>query len=161
MNLLATVRVVDARVDDWDKKISQELAKRRNFAVILKDSHEVARLTELLFCSTPPQRLERFSIYALADVLEPADYGLLLNSYSRFDIRFVEQINVTTNKPPVVKPFILYCELRGIISEHHTLEEAGRTLMEYIHKFKRVKLFPLAGIYQFQDGRWNRLRKLL
>jgi hypothetical protein len=121
----------------------------------------VQKLSDLLFCSHMPQKLERFSIYALADVLEMKDYSLLLELYSRFDIRFIEQMNCVGNRPPAVKPFILYCELRGIISDHDTLDDAGRTLMDYIHKFKRVKLFPMAGIYQFQDGKWNRVRNLL
>ena len=161
MNLLETVRVVDARVDDWDKKICDEVIKRRNFAVILKDSKDAERLKELLCCSKLPQRLERFSIYGVADVLEPADYSLLLETYSRFDVRFVEQLDVLNNVPPAVKPFMLYCELRGIISDHNTFEEAGQLLQDYIHQFARVKLFPMAGIYKFEDGRWNRVRNLI
>lgn len=157
MNIAATVSIVDARKQDWEKTIAEELTQRRNFVAILNSTEDANKFAGMLNYS--PQKLERFGIYALTDVLESPDYAMLLDLCGRFELRFVEQIKLPVNRPPATKAFVLYCELRGIISEHHSLEEATRTLMEYLHKFNRIKLFPLAGIYQFECDSWHRVRR--
>jgi hypothetical protein len=146
MNITATVEVVDARDKTLKAAVNGELLKLRNFVVILENQEDADKLRKMVGYS--PQKLERFSIYALSDVLEAQDYSMLLKLCGNCDLRFLEQLKIPANKPPGTKPIVLYCELRGIISEHNTLEEATRTLMEYLHKFNRIKLFPLAGIYQ-------------
>src|SRR5688572_9387841 len=114
MNIAATVAIVDARQQDLTQAIAGELAQRRNFVSILRSSDDGPRFKEILGYS--PQRLERFSIYALADVLEHADYTMLLELCNSCELRFVEQLKMPVNRPPATKSVVLYCELRGIIS---------------------------------------------
>src|SRR5688572_10720542 len=72
----------------------------------------------------------------------------------------IEQITLNRNIPPRTKRYLLYCELRGIISEHDTVEEAGLSLLSYLDGFKMARLLPLAGIYDHGRGKWERVRKL-
>jgi hypothetical protein len=62
--------------------------------------------------------------------------------------------------PPRVGRFLLYCELRGIISHHNTVEEAGLSLLNYLSGFKMARLLPLAGIYDHASGKWERVKSL-
>lgn len=55
---------------------------------------------------------------------------------------------------------MLYCELRGIISDHDMVEEAGLALLNYLQGFKIARLLPLAGIYDHGRGKWERVKKL-
>ncbi len=107
-----------------------------------------------------PEKLERWGIHALADVLEMKDFSLLLSLYEHYDIRIIEQLRLERNRPPRVKPFILYCELRGIISEHETRDQAGESLLTFLGSSKRARKYPLAGLYEFKNSQWQRLNKV-
>jgi hypothetical protein len=161
MHPYSPLKIVDGRVPCWGKEALAEANSRRNFIVILQRPEELDDLCASLGClPTLPEKLERWGIHALADVLEAKDYQLLLSLYRSCDLRLIEQLKITRNQPPRVKPFILYCEVRGIISDHCSLEEAGETLLDYLDSFKRAKIFPLAGIYEFKNEEWSRVRKL-
>lgn len=72
----------------------------------------------------------------------------------------IEQITLNRNVPPRTKPFLLYCELRGIISGHDTVEDAGLSLLNYLEGFESARLLPLAGIYEHASGEWERVKTL-
>ncbi len=161
MHPYAPLKIVDGRAPGWEKKALVEGNTKRNFILILQQPSDLDILCDMLGClPRRPEKLERWGIHALADVLEMKEYSLLLGLYEKYDLRLVEQLKLTRNQPPRIKPYILYCEVRGIISDHETLEEAGESLLDYLDSFKRAKIFPLAGLYQFKDNQWNRIRKL-
>jgi hypothetical protein len=99
-------------------------------------------------------------LHALADLLDPAVYAQLLKTYERSPVYLVEQLRLGRNHPPRCKPFMLYCEMRGIISDHDNWDEACMSLLNYLDGFKRARLFPLAGIYNFIDGQWARIKNI-
>lgn len=162
MHPYSPLQIVDGRSPGWEKKTQAELKTKRNFIVILSSSDDVHALCSIVGCSNGhlPEKLERWGIHALADVLEIKDYSFLLSLYRNYDIRLIEQLKIECNRPPQIKPFILYCEVRGIISDHDTLDEAGESLLDYLDSFKRAKIFPLAGLYEFKTNDWHRVRKL-
>ena len=55
---------------------------------------------------------------------------------------------------------MLYCEMRGIISDHDTVEDAGLALLDCLDVFKRARMLALAGIYEFNGRSWVRVKKL-
>ena len=61
----------------------------------------------------------------MAEVLTSEGYSLLLDAYKKGAAFLVEQLTLNRNVPPRTKKIMLYCELRGIISDHDTVEEAG------------------------------------
>jgi hypothetical protein len=156
-----TLKIIDCRKPNWLSIVTITADRKRNFIAILKARKDLAVLCDRLGCSPRlPERLHRWGIHALAEVLEPEGYSSLLGVYVKYPVFFVEQLHLTRNHPPVTRPFLLYCEVRGIISDHSSLEDAGCALLDYLDSFKRARLFPLAGIYQFQTGRWERVRRL-
>ncbi len=155
------LQIVDGRNGDWIKNLIEAADSKRNFVAILKQEADLKILCEALDCDPKlPEILGRWGLHALADLLEPSDYTQLLGIYEQSPVYLVEQLRLGRNHPPRCKPFILYCEMRGIISDHNTWEEACTSLLDYLDSFKRARLFPLAGIYNFSDSRWNRVRKM-
>src|SRR5438128_2357477 len=119
------LRVLDGREQGWETKALQLADTKRNFVVILNQTEDIGPLCRVLECEMKalPERLERWGVHALADVLETKDFAMLRSVCKLFDVRLVEQIHLSRNSPPRVKPFILYCEARGIISDHDSLDQ--------------------------------------
>lgn len=156
-----TLEVVDGRHPAWLKTVVEKADKKRNFAVILNDPSDLKALCQQLECDPedPPERLQRWGIHAMSEVLETPDYRNLLSLYRTHDIRLVEQLKLERNRPPRIKPFILYCEVRGIISDHDSLESACTALLDYLDAFTRARHFPLAGIYEHTRTGWKRVKE--
>lgn len=153
------LRIIETGSNGWEKKAIEAADSRRNFVVVIQKATHLRWLCHELGCDVGhPEKLGRWGIHALADVLEPQDYSTLLGKRQEFDVHLIEQLRLKRNAPPRIKPFILYCEVRGVISEHDTLEEAGTNLLDYLDSFRKARIFPLAGIYQYKNHRWDRVR---
>ena len=158
----APLKIVDGRAPGWEKKALAEADTKRNFIVVLKRPEDLQPLCASLECTHQiPEKLERWGLHALADALAVADYSFLLALYQQFDLRLIEQLRLKRTRPPRTKRFILYCEIRGIVSEHETLEEAGAALLVHIGELKRRNTFPLVSLYSFRDGEWIRHHRAL
>jgi len=161
MHAYSTLRIVDCREAHWLDRVTEAANSKRNFIPVLQSETDLDPLCKRLGCSPRiPERLYRWGIHALAEVLEPQGYSMLLGLYEKYPAYLVEQLNLTLNHPPACQPYLLYCEVRGIISDHPSLEDAGCSLLDYLDSFKRARIFPLAGIYHYQAGHWERVRKL-
>jgi hypothetical protein len=157
------LRVIDASQEDyeeksdWEAQIERALGSRRNFVVVFGPGGEgLRRLAEMLDCSPSvlPEKLLKWGIHGLNDVLRSEDYHWLVSVYGADDVRFVEQLHLSCNQPPSLKPYVVYCERRGVISDHAALEEARIALWQYLEEFRRTKVFPLAGIYHWENDEW-------
>ena len=155
------LEIVDGSQPLWLDQVLEKADKKRNFVVILKETEDLQALCQTLECDPEelPERLQRWGVHAMADVLETADYRNLLELYRTQDIRLVEQLKLERNRPPKVKPFILYCEVRGIISDHDNVEAACTALLDYLDAFTRARHFPLAGIYEYTRTGWKRVKE--
>lgn len=161
MQSYTTLKLVDGRGPDWHAAICEAADSKRNFILILKDEEGLERLwTALGTTSVMPERVHRWGILAMAEALQPEDYALLLEIHGQNAVYLIEQLTLNRNVPPRTQRYMLYCELRGIISDHATIEEAGISLLSYLNFFKRARLLPLAGIYEYLDGKWVRVKKL-
>jgi hypothetical protein len=161
MHPYSPIRVIDARRAHGTELILAEVETGRNFVVIVNDASGLSEPCAKLKCAMDRfDRLHKWGVHGLADVLELRDYRELMALHRDCAIFLFEQLNLLLNVPPRRKNYILYCEARGIISEHDSLEEAGESLLWYLESFNRAKLYPLAGIYEFRDGDWQRVKKL-
>jgi two-component system response regulator len=155
------LKLVDGRDANWHSAIRLAADSKRNFVLILKNEDDLEKLWSVLGTTNMmPERMGRWGILAMAEALETNDYALLLEIYRENAIYLVEQLTLERNAPPHTQRYILYCELRGIISDHQTIEEAGISLLGYLNFFKRARLLPLAGIYEYVDRNWVRVKKL-
>lgn len=155
------LQIVDSRKRDWLKALVMVADSKRNFLAILSEDKDLKELCHALDCDPKlPEKLGRWGLHAVADLLEPAVYAELLRTYEKNPVYLVEQLRLGRNHPPRCKPFMLYCEMRGIISDHDNWDEACMSLLNYLDGFKRARLFPLAGIYSFTDGHWSRIKSV-
>jgi hypothetical protein len=153
--------VIDARRAHGSDQIFAEVETGRNFIVIVNKLDDLEKPCQKLMCQLDRfERLHKWGIHGLADVIELRDYRELMAAHRDYGVYLLEQLNLRLNVPPRRKNYILYCEARGIISEHNSIEEAGESLLWYLESFNRAKLYPLAGIYEFRDGEWYRVKKL-
>lgn len=161
MHPYSPIRVLDGRRKNIASEIINEVETGRNFVAILKSAADLDEPCVKLDCKIERfERLHKWGVHGLADVLELRDYRELMAAHRDDHVYFFEQLNLRSNTPPRRKNYILYCEARGIISEHDSLEQAGESLLTYLESFNRAKLYPLAGIYEFRDGDWQRVKKL-
>lgn len=156
-----TLKIVDGRTVDCREALAKAADSRRNFIFIVKDEQGLEKLWSVLgTTNVMPERVHRWGILAMAEALQTRDYANLLDIHGESAVYLVEQLALNRNVPPRTKRYMLYCELRGIISDHNTIEEAGILLLSYLNFFKRARLLPLAGIYEYADEKWVRVKKL-
>jgi hypothetical protein len=155
------LNLVDGRQADWSSAIRIAADSKRNFILILKNEGELEKLWSALgTTNVVPERMRRWGILAMAEALKTEDYALLLEIHNDNAVYLIEQLTLDRNVPPRTERYMLYCELRGIISDHATIEDAGISLLSYLNFFKRARLLPLAGIYEHTDRKWVRVKKL-
>jgi hypothetical protein len=70
---------------------------------------------------------------------------------------FIDQLDLALNKPPRVKPYLVYCAIWGIISQHEELRQAKESLEDYSYTFYRFRRNPEAGIYHWVERKWDLL----
>ena len=161
MQPYTTLKLVDGRETEWSNAIRATADSKRNFILILKNEGELEKLWSALgTTNVVPERMRRWGILAMAEALKTEDYALLLEIYNESAVYLIEQLTLDRNVPPHIQRYMLYCELRGIISDHPTIEDAGISLLSYLNFFKRARLLPLAGIYEYADRKWVRVKKL-
>ena len=159
MNKILTV--VDGRAPPWRRDILRAAETGQNFILILDADSELERLWSTLGTTNVlPDRLQRWGLLALSEALTTPDFNFLQTACKENFVYLIEQITLNRNVPPRTKRYLLYCELRGIISNHDTVEEAGIALLDYLSGFKMARLLPLAGIYDHGNGKWERVKKL-
>ncbi len=158
MNVSSIVNLVDCRTGDWKPKVSLEIETCKNFIAL------TGRLSALFdelsrFLRSPsylPAALERWGIHALNDSLKVDDYKQLLKlSEEGEKIFLIEALRLQHNQPPRLKSYLVYCEARGIVSDHSTRDEAIQQLKKYFDGFHRAKMFPLAGVYRWEKRHWT------
>jgi len=161
MQSYTTLKLVDGRADNWEEAIRTAAGSKRNFILILKNEQGLEKLWAALgTTSIVPERIHRWGVLAMAEALRTDDYAYLLEHHEDNAIYLIEQLTLERNIPPQTQRYMLYCELRGIISDHATIEDAGISLLSYLNFFKRARLLPLAGIYEYLNGKWVRVKKL-
>ena len=161
MQPYTTLKLVDGRQADWSNAIRAAADSKRNFILILNSEQDLEKLWSALgTTNVVPERVRRWGILAMAEALQTEDYALLLEIHKDCAVYLIEQLTLDRNVPPRTERYMLYCELRGIISDHATIEDAGISLLSYLNFFKRARLLPLAGIYEYVDRKWVRVKKL-
>jgi len=160
MHAYSILQILDCRESPWLERVAEAADSRRNFIPILKSD---TIWTHCAICSdaVPHSRtLVSLGYPRAGRSVGTAGLFHAARALRKYPVYLVEQLNLTRNHPPACQPYLLYCEVRGIISDHASIEDAGCSLLDYLDSFKRARIFPLAGIYHFQSGRWERVRKL-
>ena len=61
------------------------------------------------------------------------------------------------NRPPRVKPYLVYCPTWGIISQHNELNPARQAYYDYVNSLVGLRPHSEAGIYKWNGTKWQML----
>jgi hypothetical protein len=159
---LEFINIVDADQRNWLSKATEQVEQLKNFVVFCPRGRE--QLQPLLSAIGPqyePEHLEKWGIYALNDVLDKADLQWGITQVEQGVSAFLfEQIKLPITRPPRVKPILLYCQARGIVTQHDAVKDAKADLVKMVEMYNRAHLFPLAGVYRWDGDHWDQIRSL-
>jgi hypothetical protein len=159
---LEHISVVDAEGRNWVSKARDEAEQFKNFVIVSPTGPEhLQPIVEIVGAPYEPEPLEKWGLYALNDVLEKDDLQWSIGQVKKGKKAFLfEQIKLPITRPPRVKPILLYCQARGIVSQHDTVKDAKADLVKMVELYNRAHLFPLAGVYRWEDDHWDQIRSL-
>ena len=151
--------VVHAQPDGlWLKVASEKIERGENFLVLEANSPDLlAQLRDLCHwsCTVHPKRLTRAQIFQLSPFLSPMDFqNLFSHSEDTAAIYFIEQMDLPGATPPRLRPVLVYCPIRGILSQHEDIFEASRTYEEHMQTLPRHHPERSLEIYRWQGKDW-------
>jgi hypothetical protein len=156
------ISVVDAKRLTWISEATDQIEQLKNFVVVSPDGRAVLQpLLKTFGAPYVPENLEKWGLYALNDVLEKNDLKWSIEQVQKGMHAFLfEQIKLPTTRPPRVKPILLYCQARGIVSQHDNVKNAKTDLVRMVELYNRAHVFPLAGVYRWEHDHWDQIKSL-
>ena len=149
------LRVVRAAGDDWRTTVQEQLDSGRNFFVILPgDPEAISR-----FCGSfdlksdcLKDRFSRADLLRMGQYIDSAAFDEMLTAWDAGErVIFLEQLDFPINRPPRVKPFLVYSSVWGVLSQHDELMAARTGLEEAAHWEERERLGQ-PTIYRWDRG---------
>ena len=148
------IPVIDGRGTEWYEAVTHLVDLGKNFFVILCDKpEELHKLREDV--GYLPRARKRWEILSHESALEENDLKKLLEARRHGESVFcIEMVKVPRHRPPNIKPFLAYCELRGIIGHGDTLEEAKKVCSHYSDEIRQKKEYPHSRVYEWKSDEW-------
>jgi len=149
--------VLKADTEGWQDAVRRNIEEGLNFVLILPD--EVNAIED--FCDLfglpidcQPKTLTRPDFFRLSQYIETEPFDDVLANWGRSNQAvFVEQIDFPVNRPPKMKPFLVYSPILGILAQANTMADAKEALADFEGSWGPG--FPEASIYCWQKGRWE------
>jgi hypothetical protein len=154
--LLKAIRIES---DDWQGAVHEQIESGRNFFLILPEGEDALKR----FCHSfhlqgdcLQGRFNRSDLLRMGQYVDGGAFDEMLVAWDADDlVVFVEQIDFPLNRPPHVKPFIVYSPLWGILSQHDDVRVA-RTWLEDSEQWDRTRLSQ-PHVYQWTNDAWKML----
>jgi len=151
--------VIDGSSPDWIADIRQQIESGSNFLLVLTNTldaiHEFCKVFEMEpDCNPTP--LPRYSLFSMSQYIDAKHFDELLQAQNDGKrVVFIDQLDLSLNKPPRVRPYLVYCPIWGIISQHDELRQAKESIEDYGHTLYRFRSNPDAAIYRWIGGKWE------
>ena len=153
------LRVVHTDADGW-AAVREQVESGRNFFLILPgDTDAIAHFCQNFELEDDCLRsnFTRPDLLRMGQYVDDNAFNEMLAAWDAHEqVVFVEQIDFPLNRPPHVKPFLVYSPVWGILSQHDELQAAKRGLEEAEHWEERSRLAQPA-IYKWERGGWKML----
>jgi hypothetical protein len=154
--LLKAIRVEG---EDWLGAVREQLEAGRNFFLILPEGEDALKN----FCHSfnlesdcLRGRFKRSDLLRMGQYVDGGAFDEMLIAWDADDlVVFLEQLDFPVNRPPNVKPFIVYSPLWGILSQHDDMRSA-RNWLEDSEQWDRTRLSQ-PHVYQWFNGAWKML----
>ena len=151
------LRAVHGDAGDW-QGVQEELHSGRNFFLILPaEPDAVQRFCESFGlqadCLSKPIRRSDF-LRMSQHVDGPAFNEVLQAMDAGFQVIFLEQLDFPINRPPHVKPFLVYSTTLGILEQHDNIREARKALGIIEHSWMDRSSPCQPALYQWNGRKW-------
>ena len=153
------LRAIRIEGEDWPGMVREQLDAGRNFFLILPGGPEAIEH----FCHTfglqsdcLRKRFTRSDLLRMGKYVDGAAFDEMLAAWDAQEtVIFLEQLDFPMIRPPLVKPFIVYSPLWGVLSQHEELRDAREWLNDAEQWEDRTRLSQ-PHIYQWVGG-WKML----
>jgi hypothetical protein len=144
--------------DNWQQLVREHIHEGRNFFLVLPSGSEAVKS----FCrqfgleeDCLPKEMKRADFLRMSQYVGEGVFEQVLAAFSaRQNLYFLEQLDFSYNRPPHVKPFVLYSPTFGILSQHDTELEARKALAAHESSTNVLRYQTEAVIYRFDGRKW-------
>ena len=103
-----------------------------------------------------PRTLSQAEFFLLTHFIEPDAFDTVLQLWDKDrQVVFVEQIDFPVNRPPRVKPYIVYSPVLGILAQHTHIRAARDDLENYEDVVPQNGPNAEAAVYYWTRGKWR------
>ena len=162
--MIETVQALEAvrtNTEGWEDRVRNQVEHGANFFLILPNDPDAIKRFCAIFeleegCVRKPLSQSEFlllSPYMSQDVFDE----VMRTWRDDEQVVFLDQLDFPINKPPRLKPYLVYSPVLGIVSEHDGMEEARVALSSY--RIAPILPHPQAEaeIYRWKENRWTLL----
>ncbi|ERR1041384_799404 len=150
---------VNATREGWEDHVREHIEHGSNFLLILPKDPDLVKNFCTLFGMPEdcvPRRLSQAEFFLLAHFIEPDVFDDVLKIWNdQSEIVFVEQIDFPVNRPPRVKPYLVYSPVLGILAQHTHIRAARDDLENYEDSARHDGPNAEAAVYFFNRGKWR------
>ena len=148
--------MVDGRRQDWSSELNEQISAGGNvFATVPNAPSFLEELANALDIGQEqlPAPLNRSKLFSLSPYIEPKDSDAMLAAQDDGClVFFIEQLDLPSTRPPRVKPFLVYCSVRGIISQHDDQRAARESCSDYQAAMSGLRNQHDAAVYKWRDN---------
>jgi hypothetical protein len=150
--------VLDAREAGWTEGFEEALASGSNFFLIVPNKPDLLAETAKIRQVTVdelPKSCDRKNLFSLIAFIDPNDFDRMLVAQEEGSLTcYIEQIDLPRTRPPYVKPFLVYCSVRGIVSQHDNPRDAREACSAYTASMSGLKNQHEATVYKWRGNDW-------
>jgi hypothetical protein len=150
--------VLDGRHGGWKENFTEQLASGSNFFVIIPNAPDFLDELAKALAMDPdrlPAPVTRHRVFALSPFIDPKESDKMLAAQQDGNLLFfIEQIDLPNTRPPRVQPFMIYCSVRGIISQHDNQPDAREACSDYLAAMAGLKNQHEATVYKWRGEDW-------
>lgn len=143
----------------WEAELEELVAAGNNFFLIVpRDSPALDQAARILELSADdlPKACDRRKLFSMISFIDPADFDRMLAAQEKGSLTcFIEQMDLPRTRPPRVKPFLVYCSVRGIVSQHESQREARESCSAYSDAMSGLKNSHEATVYRWRGNDWH------
>src|SRR5947207_13488227 len=114
--------IIDGTSADWIAGVREQIEAGCNFLLILPNTPTAIEDFCKVFEMAPdcdPTPMARYSLFSMSQYIDSQGFDELLKAQNDGQrVVFIDQLDLELNKPPRVKPYLVYCTIWGIISQH-------------------------------------------
>ncbi len=153
-----SLKVVDCRLPEFRQSLNEFIDAGSNFLIIVPADDAIREeISDLLQMPETSwlKPLDKTTILTLILHLHDEDFFQIRAAHvDGASVCLIEQLVLPTVNQPNFEQYLVYCQIRGIMSRHRTWEAAKRAWGELVERVSQVAGFPEPSIFHWDQKRW-------